>query len=115
MPSWSSAFPEDKNEIRASFARPAKREITYYCLQFFRQALLLNYDAASLVFLHPKTPNFKLENFAPFIHSGNILEINKELNDAIYHIERNGNAKIILLDLSIKLARLLHSKESNIT
>jgi len=46
------------------------------------------------------------------VHSGNILEINKELNEAIYHIERNGNAKIILLDLSIKLTRLLHQKEA---
>ena len=53
------------------------------------------------------------DNFAPFIHSGNIIEISKELNDAIYHIERNGNAKIILLDLSIKLTRLLHIKEAS--
>ena len=45
------------------------------------------------------------------MHSKNILDINAELNDAIYHIERNGNAKIILLDLSIKLTRLLHTKE----
>jgi len=40
------------------------------------------------------------------------LNIEKELNDAIYHIERNGNAKIILLDLSIKLTRFLHKKEA---
>ena len=103
------------SETIAKSGRETQKRFLNYCLQFFRQAMLLNYDAASLVFLHPKTPNFKLENFAPFIHSGNILEINKELNDAIYHIERNGNAKIILLDLSIKLTRLLHSKESNIT
>jgi len=65
-----------------------------------------------LVFMEPKNPSFKLEKFAPFVHSKNILQINKELNDAIYHIERNGNAKIILLDLSIKLTRLLHLKEA---
>ena len=29
-------------------------------------------------------------------------------------IERNGNAKIVLLDLSIKLTRLLHTKEATI-
>jgi DNA polymerase III subunit delta' len=28
----------------------------------------------------------------------------------MYHIERNGNAKIILTDLSIKLTRLIHKK-----
>ena len=80
-------------------------------MQFFRQALLLNYNAGNLVFLQPKTPGFKLEKFAPFIHGGNIMEINDELNTAIYHIERNGNSKIVLTDLSIKLTRLLHKKE----
>jgi DNA polymerase III subunit delta' len=101
----------DWSETIAKTGRETQKRFLNYCLQFFRQALLLNYDAASLVFLQSKTPSFKLENFAPFVHSGNILEINKELNEAIYHIERNGNAKIILLDLSIKLTRLLHTKE----
>jgi len=100
------------SETIAKSGRETQKRFLNYCLQFFRQALLLNYDAEELVFLKPKSPGFKLENFAPFIHSGNILEINKELNDAIYHIERNGNPKIILLDLSIKLTRLLHSKEN---
>jgi DNA polymerase-3 subunit delta' len=99
------------SETIAKTGRETQKRFLNYCLQFFRQALLLNYDAAPLVFLQSKIPSFKLENFAPFIHSGNILEINKELNEAIYHIERNGNAKIILLDLSIKLTRLLHTKE----
>jgi len=103
----------DWSDTISKTGRETQKRFLNYCLQFFRQALLLNYDAASLVFLQPKTPSFKLEKFAPFIHSGNIIEINKELNDAIYHIERNGNAKIILLDLSIKLTRLLHEKEGS--
>lgn len=101
---WSDTISKTGRETQKRFLN--------YCLQFFRQALLLNYNAESLVFLQPKTPNFNLENFAPFVHSGNIIEIDKELNEAIYHIERNGNAKIILLDLSIKLTRLLHIKEA---
>ena len=32
----------------------------------------------------------------------------------MYHIERNGNAKIILLDLSMKLTRFLHKKEEQL-
>ena len=62
--------------------------------------------------MQPKSDTFKLENFAPFIHDSNILEINDELQNAIYHIERNGNSKIILTDLSIKLTRLLHKKSA---
>ena len=76
----------------------------------FRQALLLNYQAPNLVYMEPKVEKFKLENFAPFVNGNNINDIFKELSDAMYHIERNGNAKIILTDLSIKLTRLIHKK-----
>ncbi|WP_100613681.1 DNA polymerase III subunit [Confluentibacter citreus] len=88
--------------------RETQKQFLNYCLDFFRQALLLNYKAQELIYLQPKTESFKLEKFAPFVHGNNILEISDELQDAIYHIERNGNSKIILTDLSIKLTRLLH-------
>lgn len=94
----------------AKTGRETQKQFLNFCLDFFRQALLLNYKATDLVFLEPKTNSFQLENFAPFIHGNNILEIYDELQDAIYHIERNGNSKIILTDLSIKLTRLLHKK-----
>jgi len=101
--SWSDSIAKSGRETQKQFLQ--------YCLQFFRQALLLNYKSPELVFLETKSPKFDLKNFAPFVHSGNILAIEKELNDAMYHIERNGNAKIILLDLSMKLTRFLHKKE----
>ena len=62
---------------------------------FFRQALLFNYQANDLVFLETKVPEFELEKFCPFVNGANISDIYKELEDAIYHIERNGNSKII--------------------
>ncbi|NVK51982.1 MAG: DNA polymerase III subunit delta' [Flavobacteriaceae bacterium] len=95
----------------AKSGRETQKRFLSYCLQFFRQALLVNYNSEQLVFLETTTKGFDLKKFAPFVHSGNIIEITQELNDAMYHIERNGNAKIILLDLSIKLTRLLHAKE----
>jgi DNA polymerase-3 subunit delta' len=97
----------------AKSGRETQKRFLDYCLQFFRQALLLNYKADNLVFMEPKT-GFNLSKFAPFVHAGNIVAINKELNDAMYHIERNGNAKIILLDLSMKLTRFLHKKEEKL-
>ena len=104
--SWSDTI--------AKAGRENQKRFLAYCLQFFRQALLLNYKSADLVFMETKT-GFDLSKFAPFVHAGNILDIEKELNDAIYHIERNGNAKIILLDLSMKLTRFLHKKEDSLT
>jgi DNA polymerase III subunit delta' len=90
--------------------RETQKQFLHFCLEFFRQAMLSNYQADSLVFIEPKAENFQLENFAPYVHENNIMDISNELQDAIYHIERNGNSKIILTDLSIKLTRLLHTK-----
>lgn len=98
------------SEDIAKTGRETQKQFLLFCLDFFRQALLLNYNATDLVYLETKTEKFKLENFAPFVHNNNILEISDELQDAVYHIERNGNSKIILTDLSIKLTRLLHKK-----
>lgn len=98
------------SEEIAKTGRETQKQFLNFCLDFFRQALLLNYKATDLVFFEPKTDKFKLENFAPFVHGNNIMDISDELQDAIYHIERNGNSKIILTDLSIKLTRLLHKK-----
>jgi len=98
------------SEEIAKLGRETQKKFLAYCTEMFRQALLLNYQATSLVYIEPKVEKFKLENFAPFVNGNNIIEIYKELSDAIYHIERNGNAKIILTDLSIKLTRLIHKK-----
>lgn len=91
----------------AGTGRETQKKFLDYCLVFFRQALLLNYDVSELVYLTPKT-QFELWKFAPYIHGNNIMEIVKEIEDANYHIARNGNAKMIFTDLSIKLTRLLH-------
>ena len=100
------------SEEIAKTGRETQKKFLAFCLNYFRQAMLMNYKADALVYLEPKSEGFKLENFAPFVHGNNILEISDELQAAIYHIERNGNSKIILTDLSIKLTRLLHKKAS---
>lgn len=98
------------SEKIAGLGRETQKKFLEFCIEMFRQALLINYEAKNLVYFEPKVEKFKLENFAPFVNGNNIQEIFKELSDAMYHIERNGNAKIILTDLSIKLTRLIHKK-----
>jgi DNA polymerase-3 subunit delta' len=101
---WSDEISKTGRETQKSFL--------LYCLQFFRQALMETYRVGSLAFYEPSDKKFDLQKFAPFVHGGNIEGISKAINDAVYHIERNGNAKIILLDLSIQLTRFLHQSES---
>lgn len=98
------------SEDIAKTGRETQKLFLAFCLDFFRQALLLNYGADELVYMETKSESFDLKKFAPFVHNNNILDISTELQDAMYHIERNGNSKIILTDLSIKLTRLLHKK-----
>jgi DNA polymerase-3 subunit delta' len=98
------------SEKIAGLGRETQKQFLAFCVEMFRQALLLNYESPSLVYLDPKVEKFELAKFAPFVNGNNIQEIFKELSDAMYHIERNGNAKIILTDLSIQLTRLIHKK-----
>lgn len=98
------------SEDLAGQGRETQKKFLSYCMEFFRQALLKNYGAEPLVFFTPHDAKFELNKFAPFVHQNNIFEITEQLQDASYHIERNGNAKIIFADLSIKLTRLIHKK-----
>ena len=98
------------SEQIAALGRETQKKFLQYCIDVFRQALLHNYETQSLVYMEPTVENFTIAKFAPFVNGNNIHEIFQELSDAIYHIERNGNAKIILTDLSIKLTRLIHKK-----
>ena len=100
--SWSEEIAKQGRETQKKFLG--------YCQETFRQALLKNYKADSLLFFDAPNTKFSIEKFAPFVHQNNIFEISEALEIASYHIERNGNAKIIFTDLSIKLTRLLHAK-----
>lgn len=94
----------------SGIGREKQKKFLEYCMEMFRQALLINYKVKELVYIKPEDATFKLENFAPFVNDKNILDIYQELSDAMYHVERNGNPKIIFTDLSIKLTRLIHRK-----
>lgn len=88
--------------------RETQKQFLFYALALIRQAMLMNYGASHLAYMRTHLDGFQLEKFSPYIHENNIGSIVSELENAIYHVERNGNAKIIFTDLSIKLTRLLH-------
>ena len=98
---WSEEIAKEGRETQKLFLE--------YCLEVFRQALLANYGVESLVYMQFNS-NFKIQNFAPFVHQNNIQAIQKNIEEAIYHVGRTGNSKLILTDLSIKLIRLIHTK-----
>ncbi|MCE2496120.1 MAG: DNA polymerase III subunit delta' [Flavobacteriales bacterium] len=97
----------------AGWGRERLKQFLSYTSKVLRDALILNYDLRALQRIELQPPGFQLEKFAGFVHGGNIMEILEELNKAEYHIERNANAKVVLLDLGIKMNSLLHRKDAS--
>jgi putative DNA polymerase III, delta subunit len=91
--------------------REVQKQFLQYCAEVFRQAFLLNYTATDLVYIQFNDPSFDLRKFAPFIHGNNIEQIHQLIEEAIYHVESNGNGKVIFTDVAIKLTRLLHTRQ----
>lgn len=94
-------------ERSAKGGRESLKQFFTFCLEAARECMLVNHGDQELVrFDDDVIPNFS--RFTKFIHAGNIAEITDLLNKAHYAIERNANAKILLLDLSFKMNRLLN-------
>ena len=100
------------SEEMATKGREAQKQFLLFALETFRQAMLINYQNKSLSYFDFSSLGFELSKLAPFIHSRNIEEIYALITDSAYFIERNANPKLIFLDLSINLTKLLHKKET---
>ncbi len=100
------------SEKMAGTGRETQKQFLEFALETFRQALMINYQTPSLVYYDFTQNGFELRKLAPFIHSNNIGDIYKTITDAIYHIERNANAKVVFLELSINLTKFIHKKEN---
>lgn len=98
----------------AAEGRETQKNFLTYCQEMFRQAFLCHLTCKDLVYFESKQVRFDLNKFAPFVHFNNIYVIFDALEEAYLHIERNGNSKIVLTDLSIKLTRLLHLKKETV-
>ena len=95
-----------ENMASASFGREKQKQFLKYSLHVFRESLMQNYGDAEMERVASNEVKF-LSNFAPYIHGANCIEIIELFNDASYHIERNANPKILFLDVSLKLTKLL--------
>ena len=97
-------------ETIAATNRETQKRFLIFSLELFRQAMLSNYKASSAVYFKSKT-GFDLSKFAVFIDGHRLEDIQESLEDALYHIDRNANAKIVFTDLSIGMTKILHKKK----
>jgi DNA polymerase III subunit delta' len=96
------------SEDIASIGREPQKSFLAFSLRIIRENLMLSLDQMKnkLVFMTGDEAGFS-SKFHPFINQKNIYPLADELNLAHAHIEANGNAKIVFLDLALKITRLI--------
>jgi DNA polymerase-3 subunit delta' len=96
------------SEEVASTGRESQKNFISFSLRLLRENLMLSLDQFKngLVYLTGDEAAFS-EKFHPSVNQNNIYKLHEELNMVYSHIESNGNAKIIFLDLALKVTRLI--------
>jgi DNA polymerase-3 subunit delta' len=96
------------SEEMAVTGREAQKNFITFSLRLLRENIMLSLNQMknNLVYLTGNEADFS-GKFHPSINQNNIYPLNEELNLAYSHIESNGNAKIIFLDLALKVTRLI--------
>lgn len=93
------------NQI-AGVGRERQKIFLNLAARVIREALLFNLKLPELLKVSTSENEF-VQKFSPFIHQKNIPYIYEEIQKAVFHIERNVNAKLVFMDLSLKFSKLL--------
>jgi DNA polymerase-3 subunit delta' len=90
----------------AGTGREKQKKFLNTALRLVRENFTLNIASNSIVYLNDEETAFS-SKFHPYINENNVYQLADELNRAFYHIEANGNARIIFLDLALKVVKLI--------
>lgn len=111
------------NMMRLAFARELKlitewaselsklgrekiKEFLIYSLRMTRENLILSQNLDKISHMTNEENEFSIK-FSKYITFEKAEIINKEINTAIFHIERNGNPNTVLLDLILQILRII--------
>ncbi|MFM6937372.1 MAG: ATP-binding protein [Aquirufa sp.] len=93
-----------------SLAKEDQKSLLEYALHIFRQCLYQISDAPSLIKALEKEKAF-IANFSKTLNRQSIEKISEKVSTAHYHLERNGRAKMIHLDLSLQIIRIANANK----
>lgn len=94
---------------KATVGRERLKRFFYYALKATRNCLLINNTETEHLLKLTQEETVFFKKFSPFINSKNVFFIVEEFNKTIFYIERNLNPKIVLMDVSFNLIKLLKS------
>jgi len=90
----------------AKMGRENQKNFFKYGVNLMRECMLYLAHASSLIHLPPKELEF-ISKFSQVLNLAKAEAIANELERAQYHIERNANPKILFLDVSLVLVKIL--------
>jgi DNA polymerase-3 subunit delta' len=90
-----------------AFDKLRQRNIMHYGMSMMRETLLSISQANSIHRIQGDELKF-VQQFSTVMNVEKIEKSFKLMNDATYHLERNGSAKMIFLDLSLQLSKTLN-------
>jgi DNA polymerase-3 subunit delta' len=94
----------------AAMGREKQKSLMSYALKVIRFCMHNRIGDQSQIRAEGDELKF-VNDFTPFIHPDNAGQLSEEFNKALYHIERNGSASIIFMDLSLKSMKWLKIKK----
>ncbi len=94
------------SESFASLGREGQKRFLHYALHLVRQSIVGHYGAKELVRLTPAESAF-LTKFSKFIHHDNVMALREALEEAHNDVAGNVNGKLVFVDLSLRVHRLL--------
>ena len=105
---WSREYLQINTwvEQMASLGRERLKHFFEYALRLLRENFISNTGKPELIYMTEKEKGFS-KKFHPFINGKNITGLYEEMNKASTDIERNGYAKIILFDFSLRITKLI--------
>jgi DNA polymerase-3 subunit delta' len=90
----------------AGLTRERQKVFLEYGLRSIRENLALHFNSPGILYVTSEEQEF-VSKFARFITGENVESIIHELSSAITDIERNGNGRMIFLDMVLKLSGLI--------
>lgn len=85
-----------------SLGRERQKSFLQHAVRMIRENFVRNFGIEQLNYMTEREKNFSAR-FSPYIHEGNVIPLCEEFERAYSDISRNGNTKIILTDLCIKV------------
>lgn len=99
-------------DASSKMSREAQKSLLLFGMRIFRESIAFNYAGEHLMYSGSDLGNW-VKNFAAFVNHKTCMYFEKEFNDALYHLERNANPRILWFDLSIKCMQLFRLAKQN--